>query len=525
MNRDTLYYHIANAGLLIIGLLSVYKIIGIALFLMLILPGIVAGFIVSWQLKDKRPQNVELFIGMLSLASAVITLSRLYEVEINFNNLLTMFSIALMWLGLFQSFGVRPGERGYALVQFISICLLVSSVALALEQEGLYLLYLGAYLFLLIFALRINLIVEKRRKGSLVVGEQEVVLGLFSQLKLSVIIFSVLILITSLLFPFVPRFENISLRWISSDLLGLPEQVPVLKLISDASRRIKENKTQRKEQVVDDRLKKRETDLPPEFKEGEEVFPFDRDSFVDRDGLARQIESFNIRPASVELPLNRTTQLRAEIRIKDGTAIDVTKLVEWENQDSEILEVEQNGTIKPKLKGNTIVNATYLGLFSNNVFVTIAPPQATPEKRSLIFYLFLVLWWVLLIIIVYLYIKIMMRRNRLKNLASQFPRIFIRELYISLCKVLKIIGHPRLNYVAPREFVEVLKQEKGLNIGPLPQMTERFLEAIFSTHDITRKDSSDTFKIFNETTEVFLEKANFFQKIAGRVLRLEVPVI
>ncbi len=531
MSKDNLYYHIANAGLLIIGLLSVFKIIGAVLFFMLILPGVIVGFLVSWQLREKRPQNVDLFIGMLSLASVVITLSRLYEVEISFNNLLTIFSIALMWLGLFQSFGVRPKEGGYALVQFISMCLLVSSVALALEQEGLYLLYLAAYLFLLIFALRINLIAEKRRKGSLVIGEQEEVLGLFSQLKLSVIIFSCLILITSLLFPFVPRFENISLRWIPSDLLGLPEKVPLLKLISDASRKIKENKTVKKEQVVDERLKKRETDkgtspIQPEGKKEEnETFPFDKNSFVDRDGLAQQIESFNIKPASVEMPLNRTTQLRAEVRIKDGTVINVTKLVEWEIQDSKILEIEENGTIKPKIEGNTIVSASFQGSFSNNVFVTITPPQAPPKKRSPIFYLFLILWWVLLTIALWLYIRIMMRRNRLKNLAFQYPRIFIREVYISLCKVLKIIGIPRLSHIAPREFVESLRQEKTLNIGALPQMTERFLEAIFSTHDITKKDSCDTFKIFDETTEVFLEKTGFFRKIAGRVLKLEVPAI
>jgi len=177
MDRDYLYFHFANLGLVFIGLLSVQHIAS-PWVLVLLIPGTVIGFAVSWYIKDSRPPHIDTFIGMLSLASVIIILSGLYDLAISFENIIRIFSTALAWLCLFQSFGLKTG-KSYAILQFIAICLLISSVSLALEQETVYVVYLTIFLFIFVFTMRLNLMCEHKRKGSLIIGNRDEVMGLW----------------------------------------------------------------------------------------------------------------------------------------------------------------------------------------------------------------------------------------------------------------------------------------------------------------------------------------------------------
>ena len=226
MDKDTLYYHFSNLGLILVGLLSIQSILGPFTFLIVVF-GSTIGFIVSWLIKDSRPQFMDIFIGMLSLAAVVIILGRLYNIEISFDNLLKIFSITLAWLTLFQSFGLRSGHS-YAMLQFISACLLICSVGLALAQETFYIILLGLFLLIFIFAMRLNLVCEKKRKGSQIIGDQEEVMSLSRQIRVVAMMFCLVFILSALVYPFVPRFGNMSVKWIPSTLLGLPEKIPIL---------------------------------------------------------------------------------------------------------------------------------------------------------------------------------------------------------------------------------------------------------------------------------------------------------
>ena len=76
MNKDQLYFHFANLVLVIVGLLSIQKVVGLLVISLLVL-GSIGGFMFSWYIRNSRPPHIDTFIGMLSLASVVVVLSRL----------------------------------------------------------------------------------------------------------------------------------------------------------------------------------------------------------------------------------------------------------------------------------------------------------------------------------------------------------------------------------------------------------------------------------------------------------------
>ncbi|MBU3910966.1 MAG: hypothetical protein KKD90_00085, partial [Candidatus Omnitrophica bacterium] len=378
MDRDVLYYHFANLGLVLLGLFSVQGIMN-RFVLMIVMVGVIAGFIVSWQLTNRRFQYMELFIGMLSLAAVVIMFGRLVTTAITFENLLRIFSTALVWLTLFQSFGLESG-KSYAMLQFISVCLLISSVGMALEQEIFYIVILALFLLLFIFTMRLDLLCEKKRKGSMIIGDPREVMSLWQQIKVGAIMFSFVLIISSVLYPFVPRFENLSLRWIPSTLLGIPEKTPLLKLLKEAPKTIKDNKKIKKEQLVDDDSKKRETGgrvigVQDKIKKETEE-KIDRDKIrrvpakafsndikikvvepaesdnkkteekteekVDRNKInsvpakalnkdidISEVESLEVKADRSTVPLDSSCKLEAELKMKDGSTLPATRLVDW----------------------------------------------------------------------------------------------------------------------------------------------------------------------------------------------------
>ena len=268
MDRDALYFHFANLGLVIIGILSIQKAMDPIITAFLVL-GSIGGFLFSWYFRNSRPPHIDTFIGMLSLASVVVVLSRLYETAINFENVLKIFSIALTWLSLFQSFGLKT-QKSYSLLQAISASLLISSVGLALEQETVYVLYLAIFLFVIIFIMRLDLVCKKKNQGSVIIGDSDEIMSLWHQIKVGAIMFSIILTLSALVYPAVPRFNHLSLTWIPSTLLGFPEKVPILKLLQFTNKTIKDVKV-KKEQMVYDNIKKRESEQVKEEIEEEEI--------------------------------------------------------------------------------------------------------------------------------------------------------------------------------------------------------------------------------------------------------------
>jgi len=538
MNRDALYFHFANLGLVIIGIFSIQKVVGPVILTLLIL-GSIGGFLLSWHIRNSRPPHMDTFIGMLSLASVVVVLSRLYEIEISFENLLKIFSTALAWLSLFQSFGLKV-QKSYSLTQFISACLLISSVSMALEPETVYVLYLALFLFILIFTMRLALVCEKQSRGSLIIGDRDEVMSLWRQIKIGAVMFSVILILSGLIYPAVPRFNSISFSWIPATLLGLPERAPILKLLESADKVIKDAKWE-KEQIVDDGTKKRETKQDKIQKkdiEGkkEEITERFKASDFKKNIDAFKIESLTIKADKSEITLGQQVTLTAELKLADGSMIPATKLADWKVKGTAKVSINKDGKLTPKEEGYVEISATYMGTFSNDVNVKIIEPVKPKKKRGFLSYFIIFLLWIISGAMAVFSILVFIRSKELAKMRKNNPKEFIKEVYDSLCRAFKIYGMPRPDYMAYREFyndlIVVGGRGRPLLINarsePMQALTEGFLEARFSSHEISAEHSQKAIELFREVKDVILERKErniFWKNILFRISILDVLLV
>ena len=539
MDRDTLYYHFSNLGLVLIGLFSIQAILN-PFVAMILIPGTIAGFLVSWQIKDSRPQHMDTFTGMLSLAAMIIILGRIYSMPVTFENLLKIFSTALVWLMLFQSFGLKSG-KSYAVLQFISVCLFISSVVLALEEESLYVILIAIFLFIFIFTMRLNLVCEKKRKGSLIIGDQEMIMSLWQQIKVGALMFSFVLIAASMIYPFVPRFENLSLKYIPSTLLGIPEQIPVLRLLLQAPKKIKENKKSREDQRVDDDSRKRETDhdrkrqsygkgaieqkLKRKERRKEETMERFRAKEFDKSIDMFKIESLDIKSDAKDVPLDGQCNLSAELKMSDGATIPATKLVDWKVTGTAKVSIDNSGDLIPKEEGYVYISASYLGNFSNDIKIDVTKSVTPIKKKGWLYYLVMTFLWFLILALLYFAVWIFMKSKRLRELAIKNPKEFIKEVYAVLCRGFRPYGVLKFDYVAPREFFQLAKGLMVSGAEPMRTMTEDVLEARFSTHDISGEHSWKTLGLFHDIKDIVLDREegkHFWRKILFRMLVLDV---
>ncbi|MBU1007082.1 MAG: hypothetical protein KKH08_05800 [Candidatus Omnitrophica bacterium] len=534
MDKEALYYHFSNLALVLIGLFSIHPILNPFVALILI-PGTVAGFLVSWYIKDSRPQHMDTFTGMLSLAVMIIILGRLYDTDITFDNLLKIFSTALAWLTLFQSFGLKSG-KSYAVLQFISVCLFVSSLALALAAESFYVILIAVFLFMFIFAMRLNLVCEKKRKGSLIIGDREKIMSLWQQIKVGALMFSFVLIIASIIYPFVPRFENLSLRQIPSTLLGIPEQIPILKLLLHTPKTIKHNEYSEKDQLVDAEIPKRETDPGRKAEslgdggaeEKEETMERFRAKEFDQDIDIFKIKSLKVTSDKKEIPLDEQCELTAEITMNDGSVLPATRLVDWKTIGTADVAIDNNGKMTPKEEGYVKVSASYTGTFSNDMRIDIKKPLVPIKKKGWGYYGVVTLLWLLVLAAAAFFIRMLMESKRLSELAAKDPREFIKELYAGLCRGFRPYGMSKLDFIAPREFFEEVKTLMPSAPEPMRVMTENVLEARFSAHEISGEHSRKALDLFHDIKAIVLEREegkHFWRKILFSLLLLDILLL
>jgi len=527
MSRDALYFHFSNLGLVIIGILSISKELGPIMTAFLIL-GVICGFLFSWHMKNSKLPHIDTFIGMLSLASVVIVMSSLYEIEINFENLLGVFSTALAWLSLFQSFGLKA-QKSYGMIQFISVALLISSVSMALEQETAYVLYLIIFLFTLIFTMRLALVCEKQSLGSLIIGDRDEVMSLWNQIKIGAIMFSVILTLSALAYPAVPRFNSLSVGWIPSSLLTLPGRVPLLKLVEDASKIVTHKKV-KKEQLVNDNFLKRETNTnkPIEENKEEEIKERFQATEFKKEIDAYKIESLTINASKSETTLGQQVALAAVLKLTDGSTLPATKLADWKAIGTAKVSIDKNGVLDFKKPGYIQVSAIYMGAFSNELIIRATDLAEPKKKKGFLFYIFLFLLWIASAAIVIFLILVFIRLRRLVAMRRNNPKGFIKEVYYTMCKAFKVYGLPKFNYVSYREFYKIVKELIAKNPEPMQDLTESFLEASFSTHEISEEHTQKVVKLFHEVKEVILEREErniFWKNILFRLCVLDVLLV
>lgn len=529
MNRDQLYFHFANLVLVIIGLLSIQKVLGPFVVILLVL-GSIGGFMFSWYIRNSRPPHIDTFIGMLSLASVVVVLSRLYETSISFDNLLSIFSTALAWLSLFQTFGLKA-QKSYSIVQFISACLLISSVSLGLEQEAAYVLYLAVFLFVLIFTMRLDLVCEKQSQGSIIIGDRDEVMSLWQQIKIGAIMFSVIMILSAIVYPAVPRFNSLSLSWIPSTLFGLPEKIPLLKLLEFADKNLKEERV-KKEQIVNDGSKKRETSQDKierkEQIEKKEVVERFKAADFEKDIDALKVDAVIIKAEKTEVALDKQVMLIAELKLTDGSFIPATKLVDWKVTGTAKVSIDKDGKLTPKEQGRIQISASYIGNFSNDLNIKIIEPVKPQKKKGALFYSGVLALWILAAGFMAFSVIMFIKSQKLSEIRKNNPKEFIKEIYYALCRAFKIYGVPKFDYVSYREFYNLTKDIVSARPEPMQELTEGFMEARFSSHEISQEHSQKAIQLFHEIKDVILEKEDrnrFWKSILFRFYVLDVLLI
>lgn len=519
--------------MIIIGLFSIKEILGPVFFVVLTL-GTIGGFFVSWIIKDKRQPYMDIFIGMLSLASLVVILGKLYETLLTFDNLLRLCSLALAWLAFFQSFGLKT-EKSYALIQFISVCLLVTSVALALQDSTTYAVLLALFLFVLVFSMRLSLLCEKERKGSLIIGERSETMSLWQQVKLVAIIFSIVLIISSLVYPLVPRFESISFKKLPATLFSMLTDSTIMKLLEDAQNTLSNDKNNKETKDVDnEKIKTRETSgsevvdntSKKSCSQEEITNRFSASEYNDNIN-AYKIESLSISAAQDKIPLDAKTSLKAELKMNDGTIIPASNIVDWKVTGTAEVSIDK-AVISPKKTGDVQISASYMGSFSNDISLKITDAVKIKQKKTFWFYLFLFLWWLVLSAAIAFIIWTYIKSRRLRKLADTDPKEFIKNTYEILCRGFKLYGIPKADYLAYREFFDTAKASLGDGNEPMHAMTEEFLEARFSQHKISKEHSYNTLSLFNKIRKAIIDQKipkSFWKKVLFAMSVWELTLI
>jgi hypothetical protein len=343
--------------------------------------------------------------------------------------------------------------------------------------------------------------------------------------------FSLVLITSGFLYPFVPRFENLSLRWLSSTLIGRPQELFILKLLNNADITLKENKKVKQEQIVDDGSPKRETSgketTEDKFKKLDDIKRFPAVEF-NKDIDIFKIESLRIRSDKKEMAYNNHCQLKAELIMNDFSIISGTQLVDWRVKGDVEVNIDRNGNLTCKGEGVVQISAGYLGVLSNDIEIEILKPISPIRWKKYLGFAVVVLLYIGIICIISFLILILIKSLMLRELAVKNPREFINKVYQTLCRAFRVYGFPKYNWTAHLEYAESLKGILSNNLESMTNMTNQVLEARFSLHNITFKDSQKVLYLFHKVKDVVLENVfprDFAKGIMFRLYILEVLMV
>ncbi|MEW5250450.1 beta strand repeat-containing protein [Microbulbifer discodermiae] len=101
-----------------------------------------------------------------------------------------------------------------------------------------------------------------------------------------------------------------------------------------------------------------------------------------------ELTSIQVTPASVDLAKGNTQQLTALGRYTDGSSADITDSVDWHSDNTAIITVDSLGEATAVEEGSTTASASWGGIVSNTVTVTVSGAvltaiQVTPASNSL----------------------------------------------------------------------------------------------------------------------------------------------
>ncbi len=165
-----------------------------------------------------------------------------------------------------------------------------------------------------------------------------------------------------------------------------------------------------------------------------------------------KIESLDIASDKKVVPLDGQCRISAELKMRDGSVIPATKLVDWKVTGTAKVSIDNKGDLTPKEEGYVYISASYLGNFSNDIKIDVTKSIVPIKKKGWLHYLVITLLWLLISALLYFTVWIFVKSKRLSELAIANPREFIKEVYTALCRGFRPYGVFKFDYVAPREF-------------------------------------------------------------------------
>ncbi|MFH1478453.1 MAG: hypothetical protein ABIG92_01585 [Candidatus Omnitrophota bacterium] len=476
--RERTNYHFLNLVLVLLAIFSIRGVLSPANLLGVSL-GMILAFSISWYMKGKYIKYMDLFIGVVSLSVCFFVFSRLYDVRMDFEGILRSFSLIFSYIAIIQAVSIRSSKH-YSLLQFISIMLIFISIALAAEKEIFYILLSSVFLFIFIITMRFNVLYEKIERGALLVPKESNRRVFYREFKISSVMFFIIIMAASFLYPLVPRDKDLPLDFIASSFLR-DSKIPMYASLVEGKGTFKKMG-------------------PGKEKEEGAIGGLDIESLKDalKSGIEEPVVS------------SRTSGAADSGRANTPPVSSISA-----SSDSSLaMEVEKGVAQRKK------INWWLLLLLMALIPILIPVPLA--------FMLPIVFIILPILIVVYFIIRSLIRNRLLARKAVEEPRYFIKEVYLALCSALSIYGAPEFRETGYIGFYDAVKKTVPGPYDPMKGLTDCALEAGFSDHDISPEHSKKALRFFidvkKETLSLRKERL-FWKNLAFRLQLLDITTL
>lgn len=209
--------------------------------------------------------------------------------------------------------------------------------------------------------------------------------------------------------------------------------------------------------------------------------------------------SIILSPKFSEISMKDSFTLKAEGYFSDSSRKDVTDKVSWEIDGPRLVKIER-GKVRPQKTGKTRVYAEYMGIKSLPVDISIIFSGSwflySAVKRLLFVIVCLAGAFVLM--------SVLARRERDKLLSylDTDPRRFIISLYDNAHKVLAVFGQGPREIILPLAFARIIQQKYSVRENLFLRFTQKFEEAKYSSHPVTRSGAVSAMEDYNRFMDV-----------------------
>jgi len=216
-----------------------------------------------------------------------------------------------------------------------------------------------------------------------------------------------------------------------------------------------------------------------------------------------KLVSISLDKYNVVVPWRKAFYIRAEGHYTNGTARDITSLVEWHIDGGRIVDLIKPGMFKGMRRGRVKIYCEYSNIKSLPVAVTIFIPL-----WEIILFLLFCIFSVLCISLSIFYIITVNRARRLRRLCISDSRRFVIELYEHMKKVLSIFGfHYRQSYT-PLVLANKINERFSLGDKSLfHYIGSVFSKAAYSRHEIGKEEAFRFLESYNEGIKMVKDKA------------------